>query len=105
MPIPHPSFLFRESTEPPKIPLPLEARRVHFHCMPSVSSRPNLTGYLVEDGGRWTADNRGGELIHASYALRHDMIYGGRRAQTALETRIDMYVQNMMEKEEKLKGW
>ncbi len=104
MPIPHPSYLFCESTEPLKHPLPLEAQRVHFCWSPLVSSTTDLTAHPYHAGG-WDAGNVGGNINQAAYAFRHDMVQGGRRAQTPLETRIDMYVQSMMQKKENLKGW
>ena len=105
MPIPHPAFLYHESTDPPKTPLPLEARNVHFCWSPLSRSRFGSNTDVPEDVGRWDVSEPGGTLIPTAYAFRHDMIKGGRHAQTAAEAEIDLYVEIMVLKEGWLKGW
>lgn len=107
MGIPHPSYLFRESAEPPKVPIPLEARKMHFCSvqLPNPTDDPNSIQY--EKISQWTVlhPDKAGIVIPKGYESRHDMIHGGHLSRTASETEIDGYVQALVREGGKLEGW
>lgn len=109
MPILHPSFLYPDSTEPPKCPLPLEARKIHFCSSILLSILPGVSNHLdeAEKVGAWTVRNPDeiGTPIPRTYASRHDMLREGQRAHTALQREVELYVQTLVCEGGKLEGW
>ena len=106
MPMPLPSFLFKESTEPPDFALPLEARRIHFCTHPRLEDGPKSDG-VETSRVVWTVSNEGwpGEIVNQEYAYRHDLIEGGHLARTSDEKKVDELVQRVVEKEKALERW
>ncbi|KAF6220271.1 hypothetical protein HO133_003403 [Letharia lupina] len=107
MPIPHPSFLYRESTEPPTVALPLEARKIHFCHSALLGVNPYSSSHLYKRVGPWTILNPSGvgTYIPTGYAFRHDMVHGGRCARTVAENEVKCYVRTLVCKGGKLEGW
>ncbi len=107
MGIPMACFLYNESKEPPKCPLPLEARKIHFCCAPLLGSKPEPKITFVRGTDRWKIfdDDGAGFRVFREYDYRHDMIHGAFRAQTGDEVGIDWFVQSIVRKERRLEGW
>ena len=87
--------------------LPLEARKIHFCSRPSLLPRPDTDHFTIKGIGRWTFSIHDGDGIDATsnYNLRLDMIDGGHRAQTPIESSIDSFLQSMIDEGSKLHGW
>ena len=102
-----PSYLFRESAEPPRVPIPLEARKIHFCSlsMPDFDGGPN--GIHSERYSHWTVWKYGeaSSFITTGYEDRHDMIHGGHRSIMNGEMEIEWYVQTLVREGGKLEGW
>lgn len=108
MPIPHPSFLYGESDKPPRSPLPLEARTLHFCFVVSPQSEPGAdVDSIICPWEPFNCNGGAGTLVPDDYTWRHDMIEGGFRARTHLEAEIQWKVQRAVREggRGKLEGW
>ncbi|CAF9915997.1 MAG: hypothetical protein ALECFALPRED_010462 [Alectoria fallacina] len=107
MPIPHPSFLYRENSEPPKVPLPLEARKMHVCSSSLPCAKPDSDTHLYDEVGPWVVLNPDevDTLIPEAYASRHDILNGGRGARTGAEQVMNCYVRPLVREGGKLQGW
>lgn len=103
-----PSYLFYESPEPPKSPLPLEARRIHFRWCPSQISRRTITGHPHAEAGRWDIPNPDGDVFMTDYAYRYNLLRGGHRmlthAQAGLDGRVRSRIECMLRARKELVG-
>ncbi|CAD6575823.1 MAG: hypothetical protein ASARMPREDX12_007591 [Alectoria sarmentosa] len=107
MPIPHPSFLYRENSRPPKVPLPLEARKMHVCSSSLPCTKPDSNTHLSDEVGPWVVLNPDevDTLIPEAYPSRYDILNEGRGARTGAEQVMNLYVRPLVREGGKLQGW